>query len=98
MQCLCFQTKKQLRFLECVVVKLEVDEGRVYGSRYYTVHPIIGWDDLASWPNMVEWCKQTFGPTAKDGIWTPGMRWYVNNARFYFRTEADRDWFLLRWA
>ena len=85
------------------MAKLELDEGRVYGARYYTVHPIPNWEldddwgNLESWPKMVEWCVETFGPTPTDGIWTPGMRWYVNNARFYFRTEADRDWFLLKW-
>jgi len=86
------------------VAKLEVDEGRVYGARYWTVKPIPSWelyhDDWGGvdiWNSMFEWCIDTFGPTPDDGVWTPGSRWYVNNAKFWFRTEADRDWFLLRW-
>ncbi len=82
---------------------LELDEGRVYGARYWTVHPVPSWDltydwgGIDAWNSMVEWCVETFGPTAKDGVFTPGQRWYVNNAKFWFRNEADRDWFLLRW-
>lgn len=85
-------------------MKLELDEGRVFGARYWVVHPIPTWDPagdwggIDAWHNMVEWMVETFGPTPSDGIWTPSARWYVNNARFYFRNEQDRDWFLLRWA
>lgn len=84
-------------------MKLVLDEGRVYGSRYWIVHPIPSWDPngdwggIDTWNNMVEWMVETFGPTAKDGVFTPSQRWYVNNARFWFRNEADRDWFLLKW-
>ena len=84
-------------------MKLELDEGRVYGARYWTVHPVPLWEmtndwgNLESWPRMVEWCVETFGPTAEDGVFIPNHRWYVNNAKFWFRNEADRDWFLLRW-
>lgn len=85
-------------------MKLEVDEGRVFGARYYIVHPIPEWDPsgdwggIDTWHEMVEWMVETFGPTPLDGIWTPSARWYANNARFYFRNERDRDWFLLKWA
>lgn len=84
-------------------MKLKVEEGRVYGARYYVIHPVPEWDldgdwgGAYTWNRMVEWMVETFGPTAKDGVWTPGQRWYTNNARFYFRNEQDRDWFLLRW-
>ena len=84
-------------------MKLEIDEGRIFGARYYTVHPVPGWDltydwgGVDTWNEMMEWCVATFGPAPEDGIWTPGSRWYANNARFWFRNEADRNWFLLRW-
>ena len=74
--------------------KLELDEGRVYGSRYLTVHPSNG----SAWNEMMAWMVETFGPTAHDGVWTPGMRWYANNAKFWFRNQKDRDWFVLRWS
>lgn len=82
---------------------MELAEGRIFGSRYYTVHPVPTWEvgndwgNLESWPKMVEWCVDTYGPTPKDGIWTPGCRWYVNNAKFWFRNREDVTLFLLRW-
>jgi len=74
--------------------ELELDEGRVYGARYLTVHPNNGWH----WNEMMAWMVETFGPTAHDGVWTPNMRWYANNARFWFRNEKDRNWFIMRWS
>jgi hypothetical protein len=73
---------------------LELEEGRVYGARYLTVHPSNGWH----WNEMMEWMITTFGPTAHDGVWTPNMRWYANNAKFWFRNEKDLTLFLLRWS
>lgn len=72
----------------------EFSEGRVYGARYLTVHPNNGWH----WNEMMEWTVKTFGPTAHDGVWTPNMRWYANNAKFWFRNEKDLNWFILRWS
>ena len=74
--------------------KLELDEGRVYGARYLTVHPSNG----SAWNEMMEWCVKMFGPTAKDGVWTPDERWYANNSKFWFRDEADLLMFVLRWS
>lgn len=74
--------------------ELEVNEGRVYGARYLTVHPSNG----AKWNEMMAWMVETFGPTAHDGVWTPSMRWYANNAKFWFRNEKDLTMFLLKWS
>ena len=74
--------------------QLELNEGRVYGSRYLTVHPSNSWH----WNDMMAWMVETFGPTAHDGVWTPSMRWYANNAKFWFRNEADQLLFVLRWS
>jgi hypothetical protein len=71
----------------------ELSEGRVYGARYLTVHPLNG----AKWNDMMTWMVATFGPTAHDGVWTPGMRWYANNAKFWFRNEKDLNWFIMKW-
>jgi hypothetical protein len=75
---------------------IKLDEGRIYGARYYTVEPVGG-----SWKNMEQWCEETFGPHG-GAVWGneppfPNKRWYMNNRKFWFRTEKDRDWFLLRW-
>jgi len=74
--------------------ELELNEGRVYGARYLTVHPSNSWH----WNDMMAWMVDTFGPTAHDGVWTPSMRWYANNAKFWFRNEADQLLFVLRWS
>jgi hypothetical protein len=74
--------------------ELTLSEGRVYGARYLTVHPNNG----AHWNEMMEWMVETFGPSSDDGVWTPSMRWYANNSKFWFREAKDRDWFVLRWS
>ena len=74
---------------------LSPDEGTVYGEKYYVVSPM---NASAYWNDMMEWNIGIFGPSAKDGVWTPGMRWYANNSKFWFRNEADRTMFILRWA
>jgi hypothetical protein len=81
-------------------MNLECLEGRVYGARYYTVRPIFEYwwgTEPKEWDEMMKWCIDTYGPTPEDGVWTPSSRWYVNNSKFWFRTEEDRNWFMLRW-
>jgi len=72
--------------------------GTVYGAQYYTVAPPM---DGAAWRDMAAWCIETFG-SSTGSIWSawqePGERWYTNNAKFWFREEADRTWFILKWS
>jgi hypothetical protein len=83
---------------------LILDEGRVYGSRYYTVEPKIRWDIDKDWGTyeayimMEKWCTEIYGPTTNDGVWTPGARWYANNEKFWFREQKDMEWFILKWG
>jgi hypothetical protein len=74
---------------------LEYSEGRVAGARYLTVAPM---NAEGKWGDMMQWMVNSFGPTHKDGAWIPDQRWYANNARFWFRDQKDRDWFVLRWS
>ena len=74
---------------------LEYSTGRAFGHDYLTVAPM---NAEGKWSDMMEWMVTTFGPTAKDGVWTPDQRWYANNAKFWFRDQKDRDWFVLRWS
>lgn len=74
--------------------KLKVSEGRVYGNRYLTVHPT----NSDHWNMMMQWMLDHFGPSSDDGVWTPDMRWYANNAKFWFRDPRDLTLFLLRWS
>ena len=81
------------------VEDLVLSEGTVYGARYYNVEPIGG-----SWLEMEAWCVDTFGPGNTHRIWgeekapDPAQRWYANNRKFWFRTEKDRNWFIMRWS
>ena len=75
--------------------------GTVYGEQYYTVAPpMVAWPP---WSDMEEWCIETFGASTgsiwfKANIQAPNERWYQNNSKFWFRSEADLSWFLLRWS
>ena len=79
--------------------KLKLSVIEIHDESYYEVKPV-GWmhKDELQWNDMITWVVETFGPTAKDGVWTPGQRWYANNARFYFKDIKDRDWFIMRWS
>ena len=74
--------------------KLDVSEGKIYGNKYLTVHPT----NSGPWNEMMAWMVARFGPSASDGVWTPNMRWYANNAKFWFRDPKDLTLFLLRWS
>lgn len=79
------------------VSDLKLSEGTVYGSRYYCVEPVGG-----SWIEIQEWCFNQFGDSGKH-IWgsnevpAPQERWYTNNRKFWFRDDADRLMFVMRW-
>jgi hypothetical protein len=81
-------------------MKMILDEGKVFGARYHTVQPILLVDTLTwyhqEWNDMTEWCIDNFGET--KGAFEPSQRWYSNNAKYWFRNEADRNWFVLRWS
>lgn len=80
------------------VEDLILSEGKVYGARYYCVEPVGG-----SWIDMEAWAMDTYGACG-DNMWgsgtapVPAQRWYMNNRKFWFRTEKDRNWFIMRWS
>jgi len=85
------------------MMELELSEGHVYGTQYYTVHPVPTWDlsrdwgNIETWQAMMDWVIDTFGPGPEDGVWTPDARWYANSAKFWFKNKQDLEWFVLRW-
>jgi hypothetical protein len=83
-------------------MELEQSNGTIYGARYYTVIPKFPAHASTwfkpEWEAMVGWCVTTFDPTPEDGVWTPNARWYVNNAKFWFRDLEDVTLFVLRWS
>jgi hypothetical protein len=72
----------------------ELSKGTVYGTEYLTVHP----NNSDAWNEMMQWMIEQFGPSADNGVWTPDMRWYANNAKFWFRSEQDLMMFVLKWS
>jgi hypothetical protein len=43
---------------------------------------------------MADWITMTFG----DSDWsTPNSCWIGSDRKYWFRNEADRNWFMLRW-
>jgi hypothetical protein len=74
---------------------LEYGTDKVFGHDYLTVAPM---NAEGKWRDMMEWMVNSFGPTAKYELRPADQRWYVNNAKFWFRDAKDRDWFLLRWS
>jgi hypothetical protein len=45
------------------------------------------------------WCYATFGPRGTWGVdlVNPNARWHASDQKYYFRNEADRTLFVLRW-
>lgn len=79
---------------------LILDEGRVYGARYYTAEPRMTWDPNwynQYWHDMENWCLAAFGPKPQTVV-TPNARWYANNGRFYFKEREDQMMFVLKWS
>jgi hypothetical protein len=47
------------------------------------------------WADMDVWICATFGDTDWS---TPGGRWVGSDRKYWFRYEADRTWFILKWS
>ena len=87
-------------------LELACSIGTIYGLRYYTVEPKnLEWQETrAMWEDMMLWCRNQFGETGS--LWQetknltpePNQRWYANDRKFWFRDEADRTMFILRWS
>ena len=84
------------------VKELVLGESKFCGARFHTVEPIGG-----NWADMQAWCTSTFGEaseawdfktTGEQFMWPELGRWYANNRKFWFRNEADRTLFVLKWS
>ena len=77
-------------------MKFEYEETRWHGSKYHALRPFSS-ETRQHWQDMESWCQRTFGPLGD--VWTANPeRYYFNNRRVYFRSEADLALFLLRWS
>lgn len=83
---------------------LEYGTGTVFGVEYHTVEPNFALHffdvktEAGKWTAMHSWCVETFGATHPEGAWVADQRWYANNAKFWFRNEADMMMFSLKWS
>lgn len=84
---------------------LEISQGTIYGQDYYCVRPVgYHWrEPQVEWNEMIQWCIDTLGVCSytndsRPGVWEPDQRWYVNGTRFWFKDEADRTMFVLRFS
>lgn len=79
------------------VENLILTENRIGGARYYCVQPVGG-----NWIDMEAWVTAKFGQPGEiwpnhDFVWPEMPRWVQNNRKFWFRNEADRTMFVLKW-
>jgi hypothetical protein len=80
-------------------MELILDEGKVFGARYYTVgmKTEFYFEPNNLWNDMMAWNVRTFGTSPREGVFEPNGRWYANNAKFWFRNEEDLTLFVLKW-
>lgn len=76
---------------------LILTETKLHGARYYCVQPEGG-----NWIEMESWVMKTFGEPGEiwpnqDFAWPECPRWVMNNRKFWFRNEADRTMFVMKW-
>ena len=76
---------------------LILTEAKLHGARYYCVEPEGG-----NWREMEAWVTKAFGEPGEiwpkeDFAWPESPRWVQNNRKFWFRNEADRTMFVLKW-
>lgn len=79
------------------IENLVLTERKLHGARYYCVEPVGGF-----WPDMEAWAIEAFGSPGEiwpkdDFAWPESPRWVQNNRMFWFRNEADRTMFVLKW-
>ena len=73
------------------VDEITLFESKLHGVKLHGAKPVGG-----SWIEMEVWCIERFG--SPGDIWNTTIdRWYRNDRSFFFRDEADRTMFVLKW-
>jgi hypothetical protein len=90
-----FSAQALSRIMEDLVSRpvedIVLDESKIHGARIYSARPNGG-----NWKNMEAWCFERFGEPGS--VWNLEIqRWYMNDRTFFFRNEADRTMFVLKW-
>ena len=79
--------------------QFELTTQKLKGIEFYLFEPT-GFN--YNWLHMVRWATETFSDPGKiwpehNFVWPQDIRWGTNLGNFWFRNEADRTLFLLRW-
>jgi hypothetical protein len=79
------------------ILTTHIEQVAVNGKEidYYAIKIPYGYFDKhdLSTDDIYQWCIDTYSKDNDDS------RWYVRGSMTYlFRTEEDRNWFLLRWS
>lgn len=59
---------------------------------------MVGYFFPSEMKEMIAWLTETFGPYSHGWKFIDNTRWYCGNSHFVFKTEADRNWFVMRWS
>ena len=83
-------------------MKIDVEEKRLNGARYYTASPYVDGlnsvETLREWLVLEDWCWDNFGERPMNRWPDSGDRWFANNNAFWFKDEQDLMMFMLRWS
>jgi hypothetical protein len=63
----------------------------------YLLSPNVTDEYTATWDDMINWCKTSFGPEGELEC-AASSTWYYSGGCFYFRDESDLTMFVLRWS
>lgn len=89
------ELKEAVHWPEKPTIVLVEDDTRVY---IYGAEPHGGKfsDRMKRRQEMIDWCTNNFGAKEYGAYYAD--RWLEANGRFWFKTEADRMMFVLRWS
>ena len=80
-------------FIAEMTKRLETGYADNQPSHPYWVKPLNY--SKTDWYDIKNWMLETFG----DCDWSiPNVRWAGSNRKYWFRDEADRTFFILRWS
>ncbi len=80
------------------LTELKCSYGEFLDTKFYCVEPVGG-----RWTEMESWVRNTFGEPGdmwpkEHFMWPETPRWLQNNSKFWFRDEADRTLFLMKYS
>lgn len=59
---------------------------------------IVGYFSGTQQEEMTKWLLETYGECSYEWVYVENSRWYRGSHHYVFKTEAERNWFLMRWS